>query len=110
MPGKRFSVELEQVLAKSIAKKNEDRYETAIDFALALKGCLKNSFASTAARRALPSEPPKAVSQPPRPTAPAAQAEDAATVPVTRGPMIMVGAGVAFVLIALGIWLGSMLE
>jgi serine/threonine-protein kinase len=108
--GKRFSLELEEVIGKSIAKKKEDRYETAVDFAVALKKCLKNPLASTAARRALPSEPPRQTSQPPRETAPAAvHHDDVATVPVTRGPMIAVGAGLAFVLIALGVWLGSML-
>jgi serine/threonine-protein kinase len=108
--GKRFSLELEEVIGKSISKKKEGRYETAVDFAVALKRCLKNPLASTAARRALPSEPPKPSSQAPRETAPAAfHHDDAAIVPVTRGPMIAVGAGLAVVLIALGIWLGSML-
>jgi serine/threonine-protein kinase len=109
--GKTFSRELEAVLAKAIAKKKEDRYDTAVDMAVALKGCLKNPLASTAARRALPSDPPGGAAAPrPRPSATLGQADDATTVPVTRGPMIAVGAGVAFVLIALGIWLGSLLK
>ena len=57
VPGKRFSPELEAVIAKALAKKRDDRYETAVDFAQALRGCLKNPLASTAARRALPSDP-----------------------------------------------------
>jgi eukaryotic-like serine/threonine-protein kinase len=108
--GKRFSSDLEKAIAKALEKKRDDRYATAVDFALALRACLKNPLGSTAARRALPSDPPRP-SAGPRTTAPATALDhDAPVVPVSRGPMIAIGAGLAILLVAIGIWLGAMFK
>jgi cobalamin biosynthesis Mg chelatase CobN len=76
-------------------------------------------MANTAARRALPSDPapspmPSAGSSvAPRSRAPSAAAltaeTDAPVVPVTRGPMIVIFAALAVVLLGLGVWLGASL-
>jgi serine/threonine-protein kinase len=108
LPGRHFSKDLEAVIAKALEKKRSDRYETAIDFAQALRGCLKNQLASTAARRALPSDP---APSPTRSTKPrASMVDDPPVVPVSRGPMIAIGAGLAVLLIAIGVWLGAALR
>jgi serine/threonine protein kinase len=132
VPGLRFSVELEEVLAKSIAKKRDDRYETAVDLAQALRGCLKNTFASTAARRALPSTPvpgptssrpperssgaersstraPGSGSGRPKSRSTLTEIAGAPTVPISRGPTIAISVVLGLVLLAVGIWVGSML-
>ena len=118
-PERRFSTELESVIARSLAKKREDRFETAVDFALALKRCLHNPLASTAANRALPSDPAPSSSGSAA-AASAATSVSAATpsrgtegdppiVPISRGPVIAIGVVVALVLLVLGVWLGSSL-
>jgi eukaryotic-like serine/threonine-protein kinase len=111
LPGKRFSSELEAVIAKALQKKPADRYETAVDLAQALRGCLRDSLGSTAARRALPSNPAPAPasSGAARSTKPTAEV-DPPVVPVSRGPLIAIGAGLAVVLIAVGVWLGAMMR
>jgi serine/threonine protein kinase len=43
VPGLKFSAELEATIAKALAKKPDDRYATAADFAEALRGCLRDS-------------------------------------------------------------------
>jgi serine/threonine protein kinase len=43
VPGLKFSAELEATIAKALAKKPDDRYATAADFAEALRGCLRES-------------------------------------------------------------------
>ncbi len=117
VPGKRFSRDLEAALQKAMAKRPEDRFETAIELAQALRRCLTNPLASTAARRALPSDPAPARSR--RPSAAAAQPiasraiateADPPEVPVSRGPLIAIGAGVALLLLLLGVWLGRLLS
>ncbi len=109
-PGKRFAVELEAAIARALSKKREDRFDTTIDFAHALRRCLSNPLASTAARRALPSDPapahPGSPSGAPRRTA--ASGDDPPVLPFSRGPMIAIGVGVAVVLLLLGVWLGSL--
>ena len=117
--GLRFPTELDTAIKKSLEKSRDKRYATAVDFAHALRACLKSSMASTAARRALPSDPapspapPTASSMAPRSRAPSATAltadADAPVVPVTRGPMIVIFAALAVVLLGLGVWLGASL-
>jgi hypothetical protein len=114
--GKRFSLELEGVLGKALAKRREDRYETAIALAQALRRCLTNPLASTAARRALPSDPAPVKSVSAR--APAGDTEvdapgseaDPPELPVQRGPLIAIGAGVALLLLLFGVLLGRWLH
>ena len=43
VPGLKFSAELEATILKALAKKPDDRYATASDFAEALRGCLRES-------------------------------------------------------------------
>ncbi len=43
VPGLKFSPELEATIAKALAKKPDDRYATAADFAEALRGCLSDA-------------------------------------------------------------------
>jgi hypothetical protein len=116
VPGKHFSAELQAVIAKAVAKQREDRHETTIDFAQALRACLKDPLASTAARRALPSTAaPSAQSSSGRPSGRAAsrtltEIDTAPTVPVSRGPLIAIAAAAAVVLLILGVWLGSLMS
>jgi serine/threonine protein kinase len=117
LPDKRFSVALESALAKALAKKPDDRYATAVEFAQALKACLTNPLATTNARRALPSEP-----APPRSAAAETESNkrmrgesrasqlDPIEVPVSRGPLIAISVGLVVVLLVLGIWLGSSMQ
>jgi serine/threonine protein kinase len=113
--GKTFSRDLEAVLLKTMAKRPEDRYETAVELAQALRRCLTNPMASTAARRALPSDPApttRASARPAATTGPAGAAPDfdPPSVPLSRGPLIWIGAGVALLLLLLGVWLGKLLS
>ncbi|MGD8860419.1 MAG: serine/threonine-protein kinase [Myxococcales bacterium] len=117
VPGKSFSPELEAAIDKALAKKKEDRYATAIEFADALKACM-GDMASTAARRAMPSDPARPPQDgsrhggQPAPGSPPARREDTepAVVPVSRGPRIALGIAGAVILLLLGIWLGSTLR
>jgi eukaryotic-like serine/threonine-protein kinase len=113
--GLRFPVDLESAIKKALEKSRDKRYATAVDFAHALRGCMKSSMASTAARRALPSTPPTASASsssgaaPRAPSAAALSDTDAPVVPVTRGPTIALFTAVALVLLGLGVWLGATL-
>ena len=117
LPDKRFSVQLENVLSKALAKKPDDRYATSVEFAQALRSCLTNPLATTAARRALPSEPAPPSSSSARQaesTAPAVRTQarhssqvDPVVVPVSRGPLIAISVGVVVVVVAVAIWIGS---
>ena len=113
VPGKRFSLELEAVIAKSLAKKREDRHETAVDFAQALRACLKNRRehrraartavdGAVATRSALARHEPAAGPAAP-PSKTLTEIAAAPTVPVSRGPLIAIAAAAAFVLLVLGI-------
>ena len=114
LPDKRFADKLGSVIEKALAKKPDDRYATAVEFAQALRGCLSNPLGSTAARRALPSDPApssggggggQAAIAAPSPM----RNSDVVQVPVTRGPLIAIGVGVVVLVLVLGIWLGSMM-
>ena len=92
VPGKRFPPELEHGDRKALEKKRDERYATAVDFAHALRSCLKSSIASTAARRGAAVRPGAAAPEPrcsrsraPRAVRGAARrpAADAPVVPVT---------------------------
>jgi serine/threonine-protein kinase len=110
--GRRFDPQLDAVISKALAKKREDRYETAIDLANALRACLPKDFLSTSARRAMPSSgAPASTSDKPVSAAPQLSPSDvgAPKVPVSRTPMIVVAIGVAVVLLFVGMWLGSRL-
>jgi eukaryotic-like serine/threonine-protein kinase len=118
LPDKRFSVALEGVLSKALNKKPDDRYATAVEFAQALKKCLTNPMATTAARRALPSDPaPSSAAASGAPAkgrsesarAPSRPSQlDPVEVPVSRGPLIAISVGLVVVVLVLGIWLSTM--
>jgi hypothetical protein len=112
VPGKSFPVALEAAITRALAKKREERFETSVEFGYALKRCLSNPLANTAAGRALPSDPAPRSAGGARSSAtdggPSSDA-DPPSVPVTRGPMIALGVLGAVLLLVLGVWLGSML-
>jgi serine/threonine-protein kinase len=113
--GKSFGPQLEAAIAKALEKKKEDRYETAVEFAAALKSCLGGGIASTAARRAMPSDPagpsaaPAQPSQSPPATSPIQSGTEPPVVPTSNGPKLAIGIGAALLLLLLGVWLGSLL-
>jgi serine/threonine protein kinase len=63
--GKSFSPEIERVIVTALAKKPDDRYATAVDFAEALKSCVTSGLLTTAARRAVPAPVAGSGSTPP---------------------------------------------
>jgi hypothetical protein len=65
--------------------------------------------ATTAARRALPSDPAPRSQASQRPEATTATDVEPPAVPVSRTPMIVIGVAAAACLLLLGIWLGSVL-
>jgi serine/threonine-protein kinase len=125
VPGRTFSPELDAVVAKALAKKPEARYESAVTFAEALKGCMREGLLSTAARRAIPSNPSPAqgaaeassAKSSVRPAAslsarplPSVSANhmvvqlhaDPPTVPVSRLPTLLLGLGIGVAVAVLG--------
>ena len=121
LPDQDFGPELEQVIAKALEKKPEHRYQTAVEFATALRSCLPDQLASTSARRAMPSEPaPVAVSAAPpsqpasvsaAPTVPPVLADksDPPELPVSRAPLLIMGMGLGVVVALVALWIASML-
>lgn len=121
--GKKFAPELDAAIAKALAKKPDDRWATAVDFAEALRACVPDEGVTTGAMRALPSHsPPRPRSHRPAagagavPQAPAAapapvieSQASAPQVPVKRAPWVAIGAVAAILLLALGVWLGASL-
>jgi serine/threonine-protein kinase len=125
--GLTFPPELDRVLDKAMAKRPEDRYADAVEFAHALRACLPPDLMKTGALRALPSDPPGAARQrsdaPPvtvpatptaagpvvRTTAAPIQDDEPVHVPVSRTPMLMLGVGLGVVLALAGMWLLSAL-
>jgi len=78
VPGLKFSPELEATIAKALAKKPDDRYATAADFAEALRGCLSDA-----------SEPPPSIA----PEALAASPSSVKAAPVERAVSATSSAG-----------------
>jgi serine/threonine protein kinase len=112
--GLSFPAQLDQVLEKSLRKRPDDRYPDAVAFALALKECLPPDMLKTGAMRALPSDPPGAKPRseaPPAARAPSMDAQviddEPVQVPVSRGPMLMLGVGLGVGLALAGMWLVS---
>jgi len=88
--GLRFPPALEQVIARALKKKPEERQADAVELANGLQRCL--SGASAAAQQAVlqpEAKPPE--------------------VPVSRLPLLVIGVAGGLLLLALGIWLGSLL-
>jgi serine/threonine-protein kinase len=56
IPGLTFPPGLEEVVMKTIAKEPDDRYPTAADFAMALRGCLPGEVRDDAIRSVPPSD------------------------------------------------------
>lgn len=113
VPGKEFSPQLDAVIDKALAKRRENRYATAVEFAEALRACLTEDVVSTGALRALPSAKPPGVrvrSASPA-AAPAEPLEESlpAPPPARRGPLVAAGIVAAVLLLVLGAWLGSLL-
>jgi serine/threonine-protein kinase len=116
VPGRQFSAQLAAAINKALAKKRDDRYATALEFGDALKKCLASPAAAAASARPVPAaEPPApaaapaAASQPVPAPLRAREPTDPPTLPVQRGPMIALAIGAAIALLAIGVWLGSVL-
>lgn len=98
VPGLKFSAELEATIAKALAKKPDDRYATAADFAEALRGCLRES-AEPVSSGAPPQAPAAALTSVAPAGAPSAPAATPATrsdthvmsVPSSRTPSLLLG-------------------
>ncbi len=109
VPGLKFSAQLETTLMKALSKKREDRPASALEFAQQLKACLGANLGTTAARRALPSassNPPPSAAAVAQGTAVAAQpaasqALDPPALPVSRAPLILLGAGIGLAIAAI---------
>lgn len=110
IPGKTFVPELDAVVLKALAKKPNDRYTTAVDFAEALKGCLGEALLTTAARRAVPSRPSPAKPASVRPAVSAAPVDhdDPPQVPLSRTPTLLLGLAIGVGVAVLGYTLLSM--
>jgi serine/threonine-protein kinase len=95
VPGLKFSAELEATILKALAKKPDDRYATAADFAEALRGCLRES-AEPVSIGAPPLAPSAALSGGPLSGAGAVSAgvrsdTHVTSVPSSRTPSLMLG-------------------
>jgi serine/threonine protein kinase len=96
VPGLKFSAELEATIAKALAKKPDDRYASAADFAEALRGCLRDSAEPVSI-----GAPPHAPAAVPARGAPSGSAAAAAaparsdthitSVPSSRTPSLLLG-------------------
>jgi serine/threonine-protein kinase len=111
-PERSFPHALGGVLEKALAKKPDERYGTAVEFAQGLRECLPNKLASTAARSAMPSDSPLvAVTPTPAPVlAKPREPTEPPAVPLSRGPLVAMGVGLGLLLLLLGAWIGSMLK
>jgi serine/threonine-protein kinase len=112
--GRQFSAQLAAAVNKALAKKRDDRYATALEFGDALKKCLATPVAAVAPRPAAqPAEPAPAPAPAPVQVEPAPmrarELTDPPHLPVQRGPMIALAVGAAIALLAIGVWLGSVL-
>jgi serine/threonine-protein kinase len=127
--GRSFSDALEQVVRKALAKKRDDRYATALDFADALKGCLGSNPGAGPAGSAGPAAPvasgaggtapagstavgrnapSAAVSAPPAVHVAHGMTEPP-TIPRTKAPLLAIAFGVGLLLLVIGVWVGSSL-
>jgi serine/threonine protein kinase len=90
---KTFPASLEAVVNKALSKEPVDRYQTAAEFAEALKHSLESDTATPPISEVQPSTPQPAVVEPPTPGAPPARvAEPAPSAPGT-GLLLGVAAG-----------------
>ncbi|HEX7476771.1 MAG TPA: serine/threonine-protein kinase [Polyangiales bacterium] len=123
VPGKTFAPELEAVIARALAKKPGDRYDTAAAFAEALKGCLQEGLLTTAARRAVPSQPAASASSGGAAKAGAAASgskrpaganvvvqheADPPSVPVSKTPTLLLGLAIGVAVAVLGYFVLSL--
>jgi serine/threonine-protein kinase len=118
VPGRTFTPQLAEAIAKALEKKRDNRYATALEFGDALKRCLTNSpMSARPASSAIATAPTAPMdSQDMPPSGPvvlkrvAEGTDPPSAVPVSRGPMIALAVGGALLVLALGIWLGSVIS
>jgi len=96
VPGLRFPPGLDQVMEKALAKSPDDRYTSAIEFAKALKTCLRGDM-STAAKWAVPREVLERAN-----AHSALLEEDPPQLPVSKTPYIVLGIGVLLFILGIG--------
>jgi len=118
VPGRTFTPQLGAAVAKALEKKRDNRYATTLEFAEALKRCLSNppppsGRPGPTSGSAGPSS--SSESEDPAPAGPVvlkrvAEATEPPSVPVSRGPMIALALGGALLVLAVGIWLGSVIS
>jgi serine/threonine protein kinase len=117
VPGRQFSQTLCEALAKSLEKKRDNRYATTLEFAEALKRCLTNPPVSARPAAPVVATAPTATMQTsdeaasaPTVIRRATDGTEPPTVPVSRGPMIVLAIGAALLVLAVGVWLGSVIS
>ncbi len=97
VPGKTFSPALETVLNKALAKKPEHRYQTATEFAEALKASMEGRVLEAGSDGAIP------IAKSPTPNAPQVGVAGAAGAPKKSGAGVGLLIGVAAACLALGV-------
>jgi len=117
VPGRNFSPQLGDAIAKALEKKRDNRYATALEFADSLKRCLTTNSPVSARPAApvtgtAPTAPMQSMDSSSGPTElkRVAEATEPPTVPRSKGPMIVFAVVAAFVVLAVGIWLGSIIS
>jgi serine/threonine-protein kinase len=118
VPGRTFSPQLGAAVAKALEKKRDNRYSTTLEFAEALKRCLSNPpppSGRPGPTSGSPGTSESAESDDPAPAGPVVlkrvtDATEPPSVPVSKGPMIALAIGGALLVLAVGIWLGSVIS
>jgi serine/threonine protein kinase len=86
-----FPPGLEAAIARAIAKNPDDRYQSALDFAEALKGCLPGQRPAATAGAASPARPGSKPAQAREPS----MDVDPPRIPMSRTPYLVLGIGIA---------------
>ena len=92
VPGRTYPPGLQDVILKALGKRPEDRFESAAEFAMALRACVEPIV--TGAMRALPSQPGIANSSGPFP-------QVSAPTPVTSAPPVLPTSKTTWILLGL---------
>lgn len=105
VPGRTFSGALESALMGALAKRREERPSSALEFAQQLKACLGANISSTAANRSLPSVNGNLPSTPPTASPQVAAAPHVPVMPVSKVPLVLLGAAIGLAVAGLGFFI-----